>query len=110
AAPAEPERARQALRGRLVEQVLAAYVGHLPRLHLPGSSSSAPPSTHGTLVTATCGSNSSLAFRRRAVWLWSRFCHQCATTYSGITIEITSPGFSLTSPRTYRTSGRTVSR
>ena len=50
------------------------------------------PITHGTLVTVTDGSNSSRAFSLSAVWLWRRFSHQCPTTYSGMMIEITSPG------------------
>ena len=74
------------LRRRVVEQVLAADV--------PTVISALTASTQGTLVTVTDGSNRSRPFRRSAVWLWSRCCHQCSTTYSGMTTEITSPGCS----------------
>ena len=85
--PAQPELAGDPARHRVVEQVLAADVRDLGA-HLR---------TQGTLVTVTDGSNSSLPFSRSAVWLWSRFCHQCSTTYSGMTTETTSPGCSRSS-------------
>ena len=79
----------RALRSGVVQQVLGAEVGDLGL--------GAHRSTQGTLVTLTDGSNSNRPLSRSAVWLCSRFCHQCSTTYSGITTETTSPGFSRSS-------------
>ena len=89
--PAPPEAAhrRARRRHRVGEQVVGAHVRD--PLGRRGHRSSAPL-THGTLVTVIHGSKSSLAFSRSAVWLWSRFSHQWPTTYSGMMIEMTSPG------------------
>ena len=63
----------------------------MPRRTSPGrwsarsrSRRSLERSCQGTLVTMTPGSNSNRPFNRSALWLWSRFSHQCPTTYSGM--------------------------
>ncbi len=92
AAAAEARPRGPGRRNRLVEEVLCADVLDA------GADAHGRTSclrTHGTLVTVTDGSNRSRPFSRNAVWLCRRFCHQCSTTYSGMTMEIMSPGCSL---------------
>jgi len=50
---------------------------------------------HGTDVTITLGSNSSLPFSRNALWLCSTCYHQSPTTYSGMNTVTTVRGESL---------------